>query len=133
MKISPQKKMSTHQSTHSSLPSIGPSGSPTSPTASERGFSGTASLQNSKLSINSKPQSPQPGDGVEEPTFLEKAKFYTSLCLGEFSACFVHFQPIFTTSHPLIHPQIITHDHCNTLHSITLINSWQISLHLILL
>ncbi|XP_059613588.1 protein tipE isoform X1 [Phlebotomus argentipes] len=74
--------MSTHQSTHSSLPSIGPSGSPTSPTASERGFSGTASLQNSKLSINSKPQSPQPPPLPEEPTFLEKAKFYTSLCLG---------------------------------------------------
>lgn len=62
-------------------------------------LSGTASLQNSKLSINSqgshhsqgtqgsqgsqgsqKPIQADPAD--EEPTFLEKAKFYTSLCLG---------------------------------------------------
>lgn len=52
---------------------------------------GTASLKNSKLSINS--QGSQQSQGSQrpiqdsqaevEPTFLEKAKFYTSLCLGE--------------------------------------------------
>lgn len=55
------------------------------------GSAGTASLKNSKLSINSqgsqqsqssqKPIQEVPVD--EEPTFLEKAKFYTSLCLGK--------------------------------------------------
>lgn len=57
-------------------------------------LTGTASLHNSKLSINSqgsqqsqnsqnsqKPIQEPPVE--EEPTFLEKAKFYTSLCLGE--------------------------------------------------
>lgn len=60
-------------------------------------ISGTASLHNSKLSINSQgSQQSQDSQGSqgsqkpiqevpveEEPTFLEKAKFYTSLCLGE--------------------------------------------------
>lgn len=54
-------------------------------------LTGTASLHNSKLSINS--QGSQQSTGSQkpiqesaepvEPTFLEKAKFYTSLCLGE--------------------------------------------------
>lgn len=53
-------------------------------------LTGTASLQNSKLSINSQgsqqsQNSQKPIQDVveEEPTFLEKAKFYTSLCLGK--------------------------------------------------
>lgn len=54
-------------------------------------LTGTASLQNSKLSLNSQgshqsenSQKPIQEPAVdEEPTFLEKAKFYTSLCLGK--------------------------------------------------
>ena len=55
-------------------------------------LTGTASLHNSKLSINSQgsqqshssSQRPIQEEAVEiEPTFLEKAKFYTSLCMGE--------------------------------------------------
>ena len=55
-------------------------------------LTGTASLHNSKLSINSQgsqqshssSQRPiQEEAGEIEPTFLEKAKFYTSLCMGE--------------------------------------------------
>lgn len=54
-------------------------------------ISGTASVHNSKLSINSQGSQQSQGSQKpiqevpveEEPTFLEKAKFYTSLCLGE--------------------------------------------------
>lgn len=53
-------------------------------------LTGTASLHNSKMSINSQgsqqsqnSQRPIQEPVDEEPTFLEKAKFYTSLCLGE--------------------------------------------------
>lgn len=40
------------------------------------------SLTGSKLSVNSRPKSPEAEEVIAE--LLEKAKFYTSLCLGEF-------------------------------------------------
>lgn len=39
------------------------------------------SLASSKLSVNSRPKSPEAEEVIAE--FLEKAKFYTSLCLGK--------------------------------------------------
>lgn len=44
------------------------------------------SLTSSKLSLNARPKSPQAEEVIAE--LLEKAKFYTSVCLGKFLFAF---------------------------------------------
>ena len=50
------------------------------------------SLTGSKASINNRPKSPEAEEVIAE--LLEKAKFYTSLCLGKY---FLQFLKIFQT------------------------------------
>lgn len=48
-------------------------------------ISGFNSLASSRSSLSKKTKSPEPEEVLAE--LLEKAKFYTSLCLGEFLIC----------------------------------------------
>lgn len=50
-------------------------------------ISGFNSLASSRSSLSKKTKSPEPEEVLAE--LLEKAKFYTSLCLGEFEFVFV--------------------------------------------
>lgn len=46
------------------------------------------SLGSSKLSVHSRPKSPEAEEVIAE--LLEKAKFYTSLCLGKFTKLYLY-------------------------------------------